>query len=33
MLNEIVHIGITVSDMERSISFYTKMKGDYYART
>lgn len=30
MLNEIVHIGITVSDMERSISFYRDILGLEY---
>lgn len=30
MLNEIVHIGITVSDMERSISFYRNILGLEY---
>lgn len=30
MLNEIMHIGITVSDMERSIAFYKDVLGlDY----
>lgn len=30
MLKEIMHIGITVSDMERSISFYTDVLGLNY---
>lgn len=30
MLNEIVHVGITVSDMERSISFYRDVLGLKY---
>ena len=30
MLKEIIHIGITVSDMERSISFYQDILGLNY---